>query len=75
MARINETRMYLGMGLVHINVDLMQVFVMISNVGVMINAHVNAKNWLTKVDVMMDSIGIPVYVNVKVINHVMLENI
>ena len=44
MARINETRMYLGMGLVHINVDLMQVFVMISNVGVMINAHVNAKN-------------------------------
>ena len=39
----------------------------------MINAGVNGKNWLTKVDVMMDLFGILVYVNV--INHVILENI
>ena len=32
----------------------MQVFVMISNVGIMVNADVNAKNWLKKLDVMMD---------------------
>ena len=40
---------------------------------IMINADGNAKNWLTKVDMMMDLFGILVYVNVKVINHVMLD--
>ena len=36
--------MYLGMRLLDVNVDQMQVFVMINNVGKMINADVNAKN-------------------------------
>ena len=35
---------YLGMKLVNVNVDYMQVFVMINNVGIMLNADVNAKN-------------------------------
>ena len=33
-----------GMKLVNVNVDQMQVFVTISNVGTKINADVNAKN-------------------------------
>ena len=41
----------------------------------MINADVNAKNWLTKEYVIKDSLGIQAIVNVNVINHVMLENI
>ena len=36
--------MYLGVRLVYVNVDWMQVFAIINNVGVMINADVNAKN-------------------------------
>ena len=36
--------MYLGMRLVNVNVDQMQVFVMITNAGTMINADVNANN-------------------------------
>ena len=32
------------MKLVHISVDCMQVFVIINNIGIMINADVNAKN-------------------------------
>ena len=67
--------MYLGMSLVHVNINYMQVFVIINNVGIMINADVNVKNWLTKVDVLMIVFGILAYVNVNVINHVMLENI
>ena len=35
---------YLGMKLVDVNVNYMQVFAMINNVGIMINADVNAKN-------------------------------
>ena len=50
----------------------MQVFVIINNVGIMINADVDAKNWLTKEYVIKDLFGIQVIVNV--INHVMLEN-
>ena len=46
----------------------MQVFVIINNVGIMINADVNVKNWLIK-----DFFGILAIVNV--INHMMLENI
>ena len=32
----------------------MQVFVMISNVGIIVNADVSEKNWLKKVDAMME---------------------
>ena len=35
----------------------MQVFVITNNVGIKINADVNVKNWLTKVDVIKDSFG------------------
>ena len=35
---------YLGMKLVNVNVDQIQVFVVINNVGIMINVDVNAKN-------------------------------
>ena len=35
---------YLGMKLVNVNVDQMQVSVVINNVGIMINVDVNAKN-------------------------------
>ena len=66
---------YLGMRLAHGNVDWMQAFVIINNLRIMINADVNAKNWLTKVDVIMDLSGVQVYVNVNVINHVIQENI
>ena len=41
----------------------------------MITADVNVKNRLKKENVMMDLFGILVYVNVNVINHVMLQNI
>ena len=51
------------------------MFPIINNVGIMINADVNAKNQSTKASVMMDLFGILVYVNVNVINHVILENI
>ena len=53
----------------------MQVFVTISNVGMMINADVNVKNRLTKEYVIKDLFGILIIVNVNVINHAMLENI
>ena len=66
---------YLGMKLVNVNVDYMQVFVMINNVGIMLNADVNAKNWLTKVDVTMDLFGILVYMNVNVTNHKIIQTI
>ena len=35
---------YLGMKLVNVNVDQIQVSVVINNVGIMINVDVNAKN-------------------------------
>ena len=41
----------------------------------MINADVNAKNWLTKEFEINSLFGIRVIVNVNVINHVMLENV
>ena len=46
----------------------MQAFVIINNIGIVINADVNAKNWLSKVDVMMDLFGILVYLNMNVVN-------
>ena len=57
---------------VNVNVDLMQVFVIIYNIGIMINAGVNAKNWLTMVVPIRDLSGISVIVSVNAINHVML---
>ena len=61
--------------LVYVNVDLMKVFVIINSVGIMINENLNEKNWLKKVDVMMDLFGILVCVNVNVTNDVILMNI
>ena len=52
-----------------------QVFVIIKNSGIMINADDNTKNCLTKGYVINDLFGILVYVIVNVKNHVMLENI
>ena len=53
----------------------MQVFVIINNVGIMINAGVNAKNWSIKAYAIKDLFGILVIVSVNVINHVMLVSI
>ena len=64
-----------GMKLVNINLNQMQVFVMINNVGIMINADVNANDRLEKEDVTNDLFGILVNLNVNVINHVILDNI
>ena len=44
----------------------MQVFVVINNVRIMMNADVNVKNWLAKENVMKDSSS----VNANVKNHV-----
>ena len=41
----------------------------------MINADVNAKNWLTKQYSIRDLFGIEVIANANLINHAMLENI
>ena len=48
---------------------------MINNVGIMINADVNANDRLAEEDVTNDLFGILVNVNVNVINHVILDNI
>ena len=53
----------------------MQVFVIINIVGIMINADVNVKNWLTKECVIKDLFVILVNVNVSVIKYVMLDSI
>ena len=37
----------------------MQVFVIINNVGMMINVDANVKNWLIKVYAIKDMLGIP----------------
>ena len=57
---------------VSVNVDKMHAFVIINNVGMMINADVNAKNQLIKVYARKNLFRIQVIVSVKVINHVML---
>ena len=51
----------------------MPVFVLIYNAGIMINADVNAKNWLTKEHVIKDLFGILAVVNMNAINHLMLD--
>ena len=61
--------------LVNVDVDQMQVFVITNNVGIKINIDVNVKNQLKKEDVIQDLFEILETMNVKVINHVMLENI
>ena len=60
---------------VNVNVDQMQLFVMINNFGIKINADVNVKNELIKVYVIKDMLGILVIVNVNVINDVILVSI
>ena len=53
----------------------MQVFVIINNVGIIINGDESVKNWLTKEYVIKDLFETLEIVYVNVINHVMLENI
>ena len=62
---------YFDMRLVHVNVYLMQVFVITGNAGIQININKNAKNWL--VYVTKDLFGILVYVIVNAINHGIME--
>ena len=64
-----------GMKRVSVNVDYMQEFVIISNVGVMMNAGVNATNYLIKVYVTENLFGILVIVSANLITHVMLVSI
>ena len=51
----------------------MQVFVIIKNVGIMINTDLNVNNLLPKIYVIHDLFGM--LVNVNVINHVMSQSI
>ena len=61
---------------VSVNVDWMQSFVIINNVGMMINVNAKkSKKLIGKVYVIEDIFGILVTVNVNVINHVMLVSI
>ena len=60
---------------VNVNADQIQVFVMVNNVGMMINADMNAKNSLTKGYVTGDLFAIQVILSENVISQVMLENI
>ena len=60
---------------VSVNVDLTVVFVIITNVGMMINAGVNAKYWLIKSYAIKDLFRIQVIVSVNVINPVILVSI
>ena len=53
----------------------MQVFVIMNKDGIMINADVNAKDWLIKVYAIKDLFGILVIVSVNVINCVILMSI
>ena len=63
------------MKLVNVNVNQMQVFVIINNVGIILNADVNVKNRLTKEYVIEDLSRILTIANVNGINHVVLEDI
>ena len=58
---------------VNLNVDSNIVFVIINNVGMMIDAGVNANNYFIKVYVIKDLFGIVVIVSPNVINHVILD--
>ena len=61
-----------GMKSVSVNVDLTVVFVIIKNVRIMIDAGVNAKNYLIKMYLIKDLFGILVIESANVINHVIL---
>ena len=63
---------YNGMKRVSVNVDQMQLFVIINNVGTKINVDKNVKNQLVKEYVIKDLFGILVIVSVTVIKRVML---
>ena len=63
------------MKLVNVSVNLGLMFVIINNVGIKINADVNANNYLIKEYVKKDLFGILVIVSVNVIKRVMLVNI
>ena len=63
------------MKLVNVNVNQMQVFVIINNVGIILNADVNVKNRLTKEYLIKDLSRILTIANVNGINHVVLEDI
>ena len=63
------------MKLASVNVDYMQVFMIINNDGMKVNADLTAKNLLTKEYVIKDLFGIQVIANVNVINHVILVSI
>ena len=60
---------------VSVNVDQIQAFVIINNIGMMINVGVNATNELINVHVIKDLFGILVIASVNVINDVMLVSI
>ena len=60
---------------VSVNVDQMQAFVIIKNVGIMINVDANVKNWLMKVYAIKDNPAILVITSVNVINYAMLMSI
>ena len=60
---------------VSVNVDLTVVFVIINNVGMMINAGVDAKNWLIKAYTIKYRLGFLVIVNANVVNPAILVNI
>ena len=60
---------------VSVNVNLTVLFVIIDNFGMMINAVVNAKNWLIKVDAIKDLFVILVIVCANIINPVILVSI
>ena len=74
ISRINETKHVSWHKTCTCKCRLNASFETIKNLGITINADVNAKNSLSNVDVMMDLFGTLVYVNVNVINHVILEN-
>ena len=63
------------MKLVSVNVDLTVVFLIINNVGMMINPGENAKNWLIQAYAIKDLFGILVTVSVNVINSTTLVSI
>ena len=60
---------------VSVNVDLTVVFVIINNVGMMINAGVNAKKRLIKAYAIKDLFGVLTIVSANVINPVILVSI
>ena len=64
-----------GIKLVNANADQMQVFLITNNVGIMMNADVNVKHWLTNEYLKKDLYGTLANVNVNEKNHMTLENI